>query len=192
MDDDIQAATWLSSLANVSDQDSDFDPGSESDDSDATEGSLESLDLKERTRQSGKPNLPRSIGANSTPFKYFQLFFSDRILLDIVDATNEYARQKDAGEGRKWTPLTAQELRIWLGIQIYMGIVRLPSTELYWQVTNNVLPTHPPTKSMTSVRWHQIKRYIKVSSQQMESKSTVWFSKTEPIFSHLNSMFKKF
>jgi hypothetical protein len=73
-----------------------------------------------------------------------------------------------------------------------MGIVRLPSTELYWQVTNNVLPTHPPTKSMTSVRWHQIKRYIKVSSQQMESKSTVWFSKTEPIFSHLNSMFKKF
>ncbi|CAG8693789.1 7054_t:CDS:1, partial [Cetraspora pellucida] len=72
---------------------------------------------------------------NISPYGLIRLFFSQIILTTILINTNEYAQFKNAGViGRSWLPLTLDELKIWLGIVIYMGVIKLPRVTDYWLV----------------------------------------------------------
>ncbi|CAG8649783.1 10092_t:CDS:2 [Dentiscutata heterogama] len=67
------------------------------------------------------------------------LFFSQSILIKILTNTNEYAK---AGiVGHVWLSLILDELKIWLGIVIYMGVIKLPRVTDYWLV-NPKYPRH--------------------------------------------------
>lgn len=63
-----------------------------------------------------------------TPIAIFQEIFSPDLMEHIVFETNLYATQK----GNPFTPLTLVELLIFLGINLLMGIKRLPSYKDYW------------------------------------------------------------
>ena len=99
--------------------------------------------------------------------------------------TNEYAQSKNAGIGRVWTILTLIELKIWFGIVIYMGIVKLPRVRDYWS-SDPKFPKHNIVQEMTITRFQQIKRYLHISD--LDSEMLHWYSKVEPLASHIRNI----
>jgi hypothetical protein len=62
-----------------------------------------------------------------TPYALFSRFFTDELMDLIVFQTNLYCTQI----GKPFTP-SAEEMRVFLGINLYMGIIRKPSYRDYW------------------------------------------------------------
>jgi len=63
----------------------------------------------------------------TTPIQIFNLFLNNSIMGQIVANTNSYAEQQLLGpekeRQRSWQPVTAQDLYLWLAIQIHMGLI---------------------------------------------------------------------
>lgn len=77
--------------------------------------------------ESGVTDIVKDV-VDPTPCKLFQLFFNDDLLNDIVFSTNLYAQQSFS----KQKPTNLRELKTFLGINLLMGIKRLPSYRDYW------------------------------------------------------------
>nr|CAH7752331.1 unnamed protein product [Callosobruchus chinensis] len=75
-----------------------------------------------------------------SPIDFFSLFIDDEILQIMTDQTNLYATQKlvstdDISEGSRlhaWTPTDKEEIKKFVGIIGYMGLVRLATMDRYW------------------------------------------------------------
>lgn len=63
--------------------------------------------------------------AEATPLELLQLFLSPKLMEEFVQYTNAAAPQD-------WKPTTVNELYAFIGAHVFMGIVRLPRTEMYW------------------------------------------------------------
>jgi hypothetical protein len=63
------------------------------------------------------------------PYSLFKLFLTDRHFEIIAINTNAYAKAKEAGTNgkRTWWPTSAPEIKVFIGIFIYMGVVHLPA-----------------------------------------------------------------
>lgn len=66
-----------------------------------------------------------------TPLKLFSQLFTHELMELIVFQTNLYATQA----GKNFIPTTIDEIRVFLGINLYMGIKRLPSYRDYWSTS---------------------------------------------------------
>lgn len=75
------------------------------------------------------------------PFSIYKLFLSDDIIDLMVLETNKYyeysvAQPQSSVSSRKhkqeWKPTTRDEMLVFIGILLIMGIVRLPEMRLYW------------------------------------------------------------
>lgn len=64
-----------------------------------------------------------------TPFEYFNMFFDDNIIENIVSQSNLYAVQKNPDR-----PLNTNknEMLAFLGMLLLSGIIRVPSYRMYW------------------------------------------------------------
>ena len=62
-----------------------------------------------------------------TPLKYFTMFFPESLLRMIVDNTNLYSVQKNT----KSVKTSVEEIKTYIGMQILMGIIKLPSYRSY-------------------------------------------------------------
>ncbi|CAG8631235.1 7350_t:CDS:1, partial [Cetraspora pellucida] len=72
---------------------------------------------------------------NISSYELIRLFFLQTISNTILTNTNEYAQSKYASlVKRSWLLLTLDELKIWLGIVIYMGVIKLSKTTDYWSI----------------------------------------------------------
>lgn len=77
---------------------------------------------------------------DGTPSDFFSLFFDDEVLQMMTDHTNLYATQKlinqdNVSEGsrlRAWVPTTKEEMKLFIGIVGYMGLVKSPRLKSYW------------------------------------------------------------
>lgn len=156
----------------------------------------------ENTRPASTSNIPNNINHES-PIEWFHLFYTPEILRVITNHTNEYAtwqRRIDKGQQqRPWQPLCVEELQVFLGVVIYMGVHHSPQIEDYWNTDLKKGPLHSVAAHMSLVRFEQIKRYLHVSSieaDQREGKEanadTIWWHKVEPLASHLNGLFKHY
>ncbi|RPA88625.1 hypothetical protein L873DRAFT_1908232 [Choiromyces venosus 120613-1] len=109
----------------------------------------------------GFPTFPADFPTNPTPSQIFGLFFDDKILDTIVSNTNAYVEEKlpllrskqEFSFVQSWVPLKAPELRIFIAIQIYMGIVKCPNIEMYWEPELK----YAPFRCMSLVHFQQIK-----------------------------------
>jgi hypothetical protein len=63
-----------------------------------------------------------------TPFTLLQRFLSPALMEEFAALTN-------AAAPHDWRPTTAAELYAFLGVHLFMGIDRLPRTEMYWSDT---------------------------------------------------------
>ncbi|XP_037034395.1 piggyBac transposable element-derived protein 4-like [Bradysia coprophila] len=64
-----------------------------------------------------------------SPLEYFSKYIPESIFDDMVTYTNLYAEQQDA---KKWRPTDKAEMKIFIGLQIMMGNLKLPRIELYY------------------------------------------------------------
>ena len=79
----------------------------------------------------------RQMLQDATPLQFFMLFFTNAMIKMIADYTNDNAIKliNEANTNRaflSWEEVTTEELMAFLGVVIFMGIVKLPANQLYW------------------------------------------------------------
>ncbi|XP_018578352.1 uncharacterized protein LOC108916555 [Anoplophora glabripennis] len=74
------------------------------------------------------PDLPDDI---ETPTDVFLHLFPEDLITHITFQTNLYAFQRHV-EGRHFKPTTAKEIKIFLEVNLLMGLKKLPSFKDYW------------------------------------------------------------
>lgn len=90
--------------------------------------------------------------ADASPFELLQLFLPQQLM-------EEFAQHTNAAAPHDWRPTTSDELYAFLGAHIYMGIDRLPRTEMYWSATfsHSVITAH-----FSRDRFKQLLRFFSV------------------------------
>lgn len=153
-------------------------------------------------RRSPELQLPADIDITD-PYALFSLFITNETIEEISDATNTYAhwkRQRLAEkftQGRTWKDTNSAEIKVFLGIIIYMGIHKSPSLGDYWWANHEEGPVHSPQWFMTQGRFEQIKRFIHISDPDEEElhqqqKPKEWWYKVEPLASRFEAASRKY
>jgi hypothetical protein len=89
---------------------------------------------------------------DDTPLQLLQRFLPPSLM-------EEFAQHTNAAAPHGWRPTTAAELYAFLGAHLFMGIDRLPRTEMYWSETFG----HPLITSIFSRdRFKQLLRFFRV------------------------------
>ena len=145
----------------------------------------------------GHSQLPEHIKLDDV-YSIFCLFFSDEILFNICQNTNQYAEfypsKDDKLYARKWYPTTVSELRAYLGAWIWMGVFPSSEVEDFWNSSPRKGPVHKQLREAISLkRWQQIDRFFHISSPQ-DPNTTLQketpFEKLEPLNDYLRQQFK--
>ena len=89
---------------------------------------------------------------DTTPLQLLQMFLPPGLMEEFAEHTNAAAPQG-------WRPTTAAELYAFLGAHVYMGIDRLPRTDLYW---NAAFQHSRLTSAFSRDRFKQLLRYFRV------------------------------
>jgi hypothetical protein len=146
------------------------------------------------------PLLPPTFTEHSHPYDYFALFFTPYLFNLIMKNTNQYAatHRSTGHEGqREWTELLVEELYIFIGAIIYMGVHEEPEVSLYWNTDFNIGPIHTISTHISLHRFQQIKRYCHISCEQSDQakgfhlpENKIWWYKLEPLASSLQQSFQ--
>jgi hypothetical protein len=153
--------------------------------------------------QTARALLPPSFPQNAHPFDYFSLFFTYDILCTITTNTNRYAnlqsihvRQEKA---REWTDLLVEELYVFLGAIIYMGVHGEPAIEMYWNANFERGPVHTISTHISLCRFEQIKRLCHISCPESDERAgyhlptnEVWWYKLEPLASSVRASSQRY
>ena len=102
------------------------------------------------------------------PGKYFDQFWTGEMWQQLVDETNRYANQErrrnpPPPSAPIWTPVATDETRAFVGLCFAMDILRLPSRNDYWRVSNWLLKTNFGTV-MARDRFNLIWRYLHLAN----------------------------
>jgi hypothetical protein len=134
------------------------------------------------------------------PVHYFELFWGPEVWNTLVENTNAYAQYKGAWykenkteeKSRWWKAVTLYEMRIFIAILIYMGIVSTSNISSYWNKSG--LTIHKPMEYMTFFRFEQIKRYFHVSPPPTSTclPTAHWHTKLSPLSNLLRTKFKAY
>ena len=96
----------------------------------------------------------------TSPIATFLLFFTESFFEMIVVETNRYARTcMGEEEFIKWTNVTIDELKAYIGFKILMGIIRLPSLYDYWK-KDPYYRYGPIANRISRDRFMEIGRYL--------------------------------
>ena len=92
----------------------------------------------------------REIPGSTVPFddntnaaSLFCRYFTDEVWNLLVTETNRYAQANLSSmpNAHKWTDVTTEEMKAFIGITILMGIIQLSQLNMYWQTTNPLITT---------------------------------------------------
>ncbi|XP_062609518.1 piggyBac transposable element-derived protein 4-like [Saccostrea cucullata] len=103
------------------------------------------------------------------PMDFLKLFLTEALVFSICVATNDYAnmlisrgeRSSYASQGN-WTPLTEEELYRFLGIILYMSVVKFQTLERYWS-TQALYRNNPVPGVMSRTRFQAILSFLQVT-----------------------------
>ena len=83
----------------------------------------------------GIPGPTKVLDRSETAQDFFHLMWPKALCQYIADETNKYVKFKrhlpllpDAN----WDSVAADEIKVYLGLHVYMSIVNLPTTKMYW------------------------------------------------------------
>lgn len=116
-------------------------------------------------------NLP----PNSPEEDFFYLFFDDDFFALLASETNKYSahvQKKNNKVDKAWKDVTVDEMKNYIGIVIYMGIVKLPTIKMYFNSDFVVCPDVKNTMSFK--RYQKITQYLHLSddtNQTVDPKS---------------------
>ena len=121
-------------------------------------------------RQPG-PKLPPDFDRNTaSPLDFFWLLFHPAMFANMARHTNNYARWKQTTTGTtedKWTETNELEMRAFVGMNILMGINKLPEYDMYWS-SNSFLGNIGIQNIMTCNRFQKLCQYFHVSDHETE------------------------
>ena len=154
-------------------------------------------------KQLAKALLPASFPPKPHPFDFFSLFFTHDLFRTITTNTNRYAsiqrlqiREENA---REWTNLLVEELYVFLGAIIYMGVHEEPQIRMYWNADFNKGPLHSISSHISLYRFEQIKRYCHISCPESDQRvgyhllsNKVWWYKLEPLASSIQASSQRY
>lgn len=129
------------------------------------------------------------------PIHIFQLFFNDDMFKTISTNINLYAAKRQAAKGlpqergRQWVDVTSQDIKCWLGIVIYMGVVDLPAVRDYWR-HDGLFPAHDIYKHMSQTRFEDIQEHLHIASPNSATHDStgnqrLWHQKVDPLLNQL-------
>ena len=133
------------------------------------------------------------------PIDYFELFWGSEVWNTLVENTNAYAQYIEArnkeNKGKKsrwWKAMTLYEMRIFIALLIYMGIVCTSNISSYWNKSG--LTIHKLMEYMTFFCFEQIKRYLHISPPPTSTRlsTTRWHTKLSPLSDLLRTKFKAY
>lgn len=98
---------------------------------------------------------------------FFSLFIDEQFYNLLADETNKYAeycRKKDNQGVEKWYEVSAAEIKAYIGILIFMGIVILPEIEDYF--TSEFCDCPLVRKAMTRRRFQLISKFLHLTDEE--------------------------
>ncbi|KAK4325581.1 hypothetical protein Pmani_003843 [Petrolisthes manimaculis] len=126
-------------------------------------------------------------GTALDPIQYLRKFFDYELLTLICTESNRYALQRDSS---KPLGLTIEELEIFLGICIYMSVVKLSQTRRYWCPEANIRDV---ANFMSRKRWERIKSCLHFADNaEMPEKGTPEYDKLYKVRPYVNILKEKF
>ncbi|XP_065664742.1 piggyBac transposable element-derived protein 4-like [Hydra vulgaris] len=131
------------------------------------------------------------------PHQLFEFFVTDEICDYIFEQTNLYALQslkekqlKPKSRFKMWTPVTRDEIRIYIGLILYRGIIWKPTYELY-HTTNVIYATPVVRKVIKYDRFRLIDTFIHFVNNSHLKESALKCAKIKPIHDYLFTLFRK-
>lgn len=128
------------------------------------------------------------------PIHFFNLFFNDGVVNLLVTETNRYAQQciqsiqqRPYSRLAKWIDCTANEIRQFFGIVMFMGLNVLPSIAHYWR--NDDLYVSSVSKVMSRNRFELILRVLHCANNETYTQSNR-LHKIEKLVTLVNENFK--
>ncbi|XP_047225332.1 uncharacterized protein LOC124870586 [Girardinichthys multiradiatus] len=114
-------------------------------------------------RQPGlQPPLAQYVDIPS-PSELFKKYFYQDTIKTLCANTNKYAaRNIAAGKKLKWTEVTEAEMYQYIGMTVYMGVLKLPKIRDFWR-TDSVFSVPYPAKVMSRDRFLSITWNIHLS-----------------------------
>lgn len=110
--------------------------------------------------------IPRPI---LSPIEYYMSYFQPDFFDKTAKYTNDYCMLKNGSDAC----VSAEEIKKYFGILLYMGLVRYPNLYMYWQheFSHDMI-----TKAMTRDRFHFIRNNIHVSSpaEHYDPENKLW------------------
>ena len=110
------------------------------------------------------------------PYEYFSQFFTQDLVDHIVFHTNLYARQEDVSTSFS---INVQDLMVFLGLVIYMGVVPLPSIIDYWNTWTRISQV---ADYMSRNRFKAIRSTLHFNDNDQATGSKDRFFKIWPLF----------
>lgn len=131
----------------------------------------------------------------SSPIDFYLLFLNEEIIQMIVNQTNLYAKQvmkKDKSErSSKWIPTNIHEIKQLFGLIMWMGLVKLPTIQLYW--TKDVLFAQSfPRTVMSRNRFEILLRMLHFADNEQISHPNNLLYKLQTLIDILNKNFKEY
>lgn len=142
----------------------------------------------------GLPSTNYIVDEEGDLLKYFNLFFDEGLVNLVTENTNNYAQQYHEQHPDKapFRPVSADELRVFLGIFILQSIVKKPDMQQYWS-KNPLLQTPFFLQAMPYRRFIQIKQFLHFSNNQdydPETHPNPKLNKIWPVFQLLLTKFR--
>nr|XP_039265449.1 piggyBac transposable element-derived protein 4-like [Styela clava] len=114
------------------------------------------------------------LNSSSSALDCFLQFFNITVIEFIVQMTNLNATRKmdeqlakNNIQGKSWRNVDSGEMYAFIGMVIAMGIIRLPTLDMYWQKKNWILDVSSFNKIMTRQRFRDILRYLHFCDEAM-------------------------
>jgi hypothetical protein len=96
---------------------------------------------------------------------YIQLFYTDKLFVEIVLCTNINAYKKTGRvSGYPWTDVVLVEIKAYYGLLLLMEVMTMDRDELYWSTTGHLVIKFG--NIMPRDRDVQIKRYLHFSDNR--------------------------
>ena len=109
----------------------------------------------------------KTLNADKKEIDFFALLFNLDLCVWIAAETNRYAehlQQQKGKRDKRWEPTTGEEIRVYLGIRIYMSVIDLPDIKMYWS-EDLFFGGFPIANVMTRDRFEKLQQYFHVADR---------------------------
>jgi len=131
---------------------------------------------------------------NKEPIDFFFLFIDEYLLNLMVVETNRYAAQKlsksllPKSRIKKWKDVDIEEMKVFLGLQMWIGLVQMPRLSCYW--STKVIYSNEVKKVMSRNRFELLLSNWHFSNNESDNISDRLYKLT-PIIDKLRVNFQK-